>query len=416
MRYILAFIIGTTFSFLSHAERLSFPDSISAQVVDGKKVIIHKIEPKETWYSVSRKYGVPVKQIQEANPGITGLQIGSTINVPASKRLIKTSTVLGNTPAAPEKAAPAQPRVEERVVTRQAPEREPVQTHTVSAGETMFSIARKYSITVGDIKRWNNLPDENIKLGQTLSVYGNAVNERPAPVTASGTPRTNPASSGNEGVPAYPGSSGLKSPNPNKKKNPYSADPWERLASLADTIVPGKPKVDTSRSVAKGGPKGPGAIPGKPLMPGQKPVTGAISPAAAVKRDSALAKAQPPKKVFETPNLEPAAIPPSQMLKAKRDTAQKALKEVAEQGAASWINDEQVNPNKFYALHRSAPIGTIIKVTNILNKQSVFVKVVGVLQETGDSNVIIKISKAAAKKLGVTESKFQAELSYGSGK
>ena len=85
-----------------------------------------------------------------------------------------------------------------------------------------------------------------------------------------------------------------------------------------------------------------------------------------------------------------------------------------EQGVATWIDDENINPNKYFALHRGAPVGTIMKVTNRMNKRTVFVKVVGKLPDTGDNdNIILKISKASAEKLGVRDQRFQCDLSYG---
>jgi rare lipoprotein A (peptidoglycan hydrolase) len=81
---------------------------------------------------------------------------------------------------------------------------------------------------------------------------------------------------------------------------------------------------------------------------------------------------------------------------------------------AAWMNEGDLNQNKFYALHRTAPVGTIIKVTNRMNNNSVFVKVVGLLPETGDNNnFIIKITQAAAQRIGALDQKFTAELSYG---
>jgi len=89
-------------------------------------------------------------------------------------------------------------------------------------------------------------------------------------------------------------------------------------------------------------------------------------------------------------------------------------KEMMEQGVATWIDDENINPNKYFALHRGAPVGTIMKVTNRMNKRTVFVKVVGKLPDTGDNdNIILKISKASAEKLGVRDQRFQCDLSYG---
>ncbi len=100
--------------------------------------------------------------------------------------------------------------------------------------------------------------------------------------------------------------------------------------------------------------------------------------------------------------------------KALPENIVKGRKEVNEVGVAAWIRDDDVNPNKYYALHRTASVGTIIKVINKMNNKYVFVKVVGVLPDTGDNtDLIIKISKASAEKLGVHDLRFQSELNYG---
>ncbi|CAN5188568.1 hypothetical protein BH23BAC3_BH23BAC3_08590 [soil metagenome] len=44
------------------------------------------------------------------------------------------------------------------------------QTHTVQRGETLFSISRTYDVTVGDLRRWNQLESDNLSLGQELHV------------------------------------------------------------------------------------------------------------------------------------------------------------------------------------------------------------------------------------------------------
>jgi LysM repeat protein len=87
---------------------------------------------------------------------------------------------------------------------------------------------------------------------------------------------------------------------------------------------------------------------------------------------------------------------------------------ITEQGVATWIMESSVSKNeKFYALHRSAPMGTIIKVNNPMSNRSVFVKVVGVLPDTGDNHdVLIKITQSAARRIGIFESRFRVEISY----
>ncbi|MDO7172144.1 LysM peptidoglycan-binding domain-containing protein [Mariniflexile sp. AS56] len=44
-------------------------------------------------------------------------------------------------------------------------------THRVRSGEYLGLIARKYSVRVSDIKKWNGLRSNNLKIGQRLTIY-----------------------------------------------------------------------------------------------------------------------------------------------------------------------------------------------------------------------------------------------------
>ena len=68
--------------------------------------------------------------------------------------------------------------------------------HRVRSGEVLGKIAIRYRVTVSQIKRWNNLRSDNIRIGQRLVIYrgGNA------PVTASSSTRKQQ----NTGKPAPP--------------------------------------------------------------------------------------------------------------------------------------------------------------------------------------------------------------------
>jgi LysM repeat protein len=43
-------------------------------------------------------------------------------------------------------------------------------THTVKKGETLSSISRKYGCTVNDLKKWNKLKGNSVKVGQKLKI------------------------------------------------------------------------------------------------------------------------------------------------------------------------------------------------------------------------------------------------------
>lgn len=56
-------------------------------------------------------------------------------------------------------------------------------THTVVAGETQFSIARRYGTTVDALQRANNLPDDRLAIGQQLVIPGATGVAPPVPTT-----------------------------------------------------------------------------------------------------------------------------------------------------------------------------------------------------------------------------------------
>ncbi|MBQ3709742.1 MAG: LysM peptidoglycan-binding domain-containing protein [Bacteroidales bacterium] len=43
--------------------------------------------------------------------------------------------------------------------------------HTVKKGETLASIAKKYHVSVSNLKQWNNLKKDTLKVGQKLTIY-----------------------------------------------------------------------------------------------------------------------------------------------------------------------------------------------------------------------------------------------------
>ena len=56
-------------------------DSVGVENADGKKVILHKIEPKETYFSLSRRYRISAKDIMDLNKQ-QQLKVGHIIKIP----------------------------------------------------------------------------------------------------------------------------------------------------------------------------------------------------------------------------------------------------------------------------------------------------------------------------------------------
>lgn len=86
------------------------------------------------------------------------------------------------------------------------------------------------------------------------------------------------------------------------------------------------------------------------------------------------------------------------------------MRKAIETGMAELI-DVPDNSGKFLALHKTAPIGTLVLVKNLANGQSIWVKVIGRLPST-DSKLVIKLSPKAFERLNAVDKRIRAEISY----
>ena len=105
-----------------------------------------------------------------------------------------------------------------------------------------------------------------------------------------------------------------------------------------------------------------------------------------------------------------APAPTETVVAASKEKGPEDIKKKIETGIAELI-DVPDNSGKFLALHRTAPIGTLVLVKNLTNNQSIWVKVIGRLPN-GDSKVIIKLSPKAFEKLNAVDKRVRAEISY----
>lgn len=129
---------------------------------------IHTVEPKETLYSLSKKYNVTVEDIEKAN-GATlkeGLKEGRQVIIP-----VKGSGVAAQVKAAEK--ADAKKGTNAYIY------------HIVEAGETKYSIAKKHGITVQLIEELNPSVKDTLPLGYNLKlVDNNAVKGQSAPLSS----------------------------------------------------------------------------------------------------------------------------------------------------------------------------------------------------------------------------------------
>ena len=117
------------------------------------------------------------------------------------------------------------------------------------------------------------------------------------------------------------------------------------------------------------------------------------------------------RRLTETPELMPRIIQPMDS-SGSFDPAAMLTEEVFEDGLAEVIQGSS-NTKKYLGMHRTVPIGTVMRVRNEMNGKEVFVRIIGRLPNTGTNrNIVIKISEAAYQSLGALDEKFRVTVSY----
>ncbi len=119
----------------------------------------HEVQPGETLFSIARQYQTTVEEIRGWNnlTENTSLRVGQKLVVGEESRM-STQPVSSQ----PAKTTPG------------------LTEHFVQAGETLYSISRRYSISVDSLRQWNELPEgSGLKVGQKLLVATPAANKQP---------------------------------------------------------------------------------------------------------------------------------------------------------------------------------------------------------------------------------------------
>jgi len=110
-------------------------------------VASHVVKKGESLFSISKLYNITVDELKKINNILTG-------SIRPGQELKLSQPIV-----APEK--PAIAKAEPTIKTT---------THKVISGESLFSIAKMYSVSVDDLKKLNNLTDGKIKPGQDIKV------------------------------------------------------------------------------------------------------------------------------------------------------------------------------------------------------------------------------------------------------
>jgi membrane-bound lytic murein transglycosylase D len=104
-------------------------------LIANANAIIHIVQPSETVFGISRKYEIDSDSIRTWN-NLSGYSI----------------------------------QVNQNLIVGYKKQVNEVHTYIVKPGDTVYKISKELNVTAEEIKKWNNLPDYNLKIGQELTI------------------------------------------------------------------------------------------------------------------------------------------------------------------------------------------------------------------------------------------------------
>jgi LysM repeat protein len=343
-------------------------DSLGIETINGQTFVIHRVEEKETLFAISRRYKTTVDAILQYNTAASsGLEIGQILKVPFTIK--------------------SQKKPLDGIV------------HTVAPKETLYSISRMYQVSTEDIKLWNDLADNALSIGQELIIKkSNSTASR----TTQPVEQQKPVLVSRKGYHTVQQKETLFSIARLYGISVDQLKEWNHLdgnaLTIGQTLYVSRPEqgarvTQTPETAAK-----------------ETPVTAPVQSRTQPNTTEPLKKNTPVVK-----STVPASTPEARAQSGESIRISETLRngdEILEAGLAELIEGTDGN-RKYLALHRTAPMGTILKVRNEMNNREVFVRVMGKLPDTAlTDKLVIKISKSAYDRLGAIDPRFRVEVTY----
>jgi LysM repeat protein len=360
-------------------------DSIGVKQLNGESFILYKVGQGETIYSVSRKYGIPYSIIASSNPGIdlNNVKAGQQILVPADT----------NIPAA----------VQNTTVVSPSTTGAAMHTHIVEKGETLYRISKNYNVEINALLKTNPEigRDYAVKTGQKITIPNGYA-----------TVATVHADSKSEPEAQVTGN----------KKNDVVIEKEETNINIETPATDNKKqvKIEDADSKNKSAQTANSTTSAKAIKDEETKENTTVE----IKQEAAVSSAD---KIDLTKNTSIAGDTISNFnyssttIDKTKSFAQifaeypyMNLTPISEKGVCTWIDGSssfKIQADRYYALANSSPIGSIVKIRNLMNNRVIYAKVIGTLSaEEVSEKVIVKLSAGASEKLNVLDNRFVVEV------
>lgn len=119
----------------------------------------HTVQRNETLYDICQAEGIRFESLLEYNHLVAG-------DVVAAGEVLSLARKSATRPKLAGEVKPLAPAVTDLAMVSYS-------MHTVQTKETLYSIAKKYNITVEQLKAWNKIDSYDLRVGQELIIYKN---------------------------------------------------------------------------------------------------------------------------------------------------------------------------------------------------------------------------------------------------
>ena len=142
------------------------------------EALVFPVGAGDTLWSIARRFDISVDALAAANPGVDPLRLreGQTLRVPSSLAAVAASGAPKDETRKAPAAAPTAARPAEAPAAAPAALDAAARMHTVSEGDTLWDLSRRYGVSVAAILAENaGLDPVRLHVGQPVRVPGGAV-------------------------------------------------------------------------------------------------------------------------------------------------------------------------------------------------------------------------------------------------